>query len=273
MTHYLNEGGYKINETINLIRKRTSLRKYAPKPISKEHLDIILESAMRAPTAGNMMLYSIIVVEDNAKKEILSHTCDEQPFIAKAPLVLIFAADYQKWYDFYKIDEVDKFCMENGRDFCKPSEASLLLAVEDALIAAQNAVIAAESLGIGSCYIGDIMEQYEKHKEILKLSDFVFPAAMLCLGYYPEGFEQAPRERFDKKHVVFKDEYKRLSDEEIKDMFKNLEGMFNPQNKYNAKNYAQNHYAFKTGADFSKEMARSIREILKIWNGGKYDIG
>jgi nitroreductase len=259
-----------MNETIKLIKKRTSLRKYAAEPISKEHLDIILESAMRAPTAGNMMCYSIIVVEDPAKKEILSHTCDEQPFIAKAPVVLIFAADYQKWYDFYRISEVDKFCLENGRELYKPSEASLMLAMEDAVIAAQNAVVAAESLGIGSCYIGDIMEQYEKHKEILNLPDFVFPAAMLCLGYYPEGFDQAPRERFDRKYVVFTDEYKRLSDEEITDMFNGLEGRFNPKNTYNAKNYAQMHYSFKTGSDFSKEMARSVREALKVWDGGKY---
>ena len=34
----------------------------------------------------------------------------------------------------------------------------LMLAVTDTAIAAQNAVVAAESFGIGSCYIGDIME-------------------------------------------------------------------------------------------------------------------
>ena len=258
-----------MNQTIELIKKRASLRRYSGKPISKEHIDAILESAMRAPTAGNMMCYSIIVVEDQAKKEMLSRTCDNQPFIAKAPLVLIFAADYQKWYDFYSISGVDDYCTENKMDYFKPSEASLFLAMEDAFIAAENAVIAAESLGIGSCYIGDIMERYEEHKKILSLPEFVFPAAMLCLGYYPEGFSQSPRERFDKKYVVFKDEYKRLSGNEIKDMYKNLDAKFNPKSKYNAKNYAQMHYAFKTGADFSKEMARSIREVLKIWNGKK----
>lgn len=258
-----------MNETIEFLKKRTSLRRYEPKSISKEHLDLILEAAMRAPTGGNMMCYSIIVIEDPLKKEVLSHTCDEQSFIAKSPVVLIFAADYQKWFDYYRVNEVDKFCSENGIDFFKPSEASLLLAVEDAAIAAQNAVIAAESLGIGSCYIGDIMEQYEKHKEILNLPDFVFPAVMLCLGYYPDEYEQAPRERFDKKYVIFKDEYQRLSDEQIKDMFKRMDGSYNPKNKYNAANYAQTHYAFKIGADFSKEMARSVREILKVWNGEK----
>ena len=256
-----------MNEAIELIKKRASLRRYSPVPVSQEYIDKILESAMRAPTAGNMMCYSIIVVEDQAKKEMLSRTCDNQPFIAKAPLLLVFAADYQKWFDYYRVNNVDNFCREKGTNFCKPSHASLLLAVDDALIAAENAVIAAESLGIGSCYIGDIMEQYEKHKEILNLPDFVFPCAMLCLGYYPEGYSQAPRERFDKKYVIFKDEYKKLSDNEIKDMYKDLDARFNPDNKYGAKNFAQMHYSFKTGADFSKEMVRSISEVLKVWNG------
>lgn len=260
-----------MNQTIELIRQRTSLRKYDPRPVTDEHRDIILEAAMRAPTAGNMMPYSIILVEDPEKKEILSHTCDEQPFIAKAPLVLVFVADYQKWVDFYRINDVESFCRENGRDYNRPSEASLILAVQDALIAAQNAVVAAESLGIGSCYIGDIMEHYEKHKEIFDLPEFVYPVGMLCFGYYPEGHPQ-PRDRFDKKYVVFKDQYEKLSDEQVQDMFKHWESRFNPQNKFGAKNFAQMHYAFKTNSDFSKEMARSIGEVLKIWNGEKFSI-
>ena len=40
-----------------------------------------------------------------------------------------------------------------------PGVGDLLLATTDATIAAQNAVVATESLGIGSCYIGDILEQ------------------------------------------------------------------------------------------------------------------
>lgn len=45
---------------------------------------MITESALRAPTCGKMMTYSIIVIED------------QQSFIAKATLLLIFVADYQK---------------------------------------------------------------------------------------------------------------------------------------------------------------------------------
>lgn len=258
-----------MNSVIDVLKNRISLRIYDERPVPNEHIDVILKSAMRAPTAGNMMLYSIIIVESQDKKDKLSITCDDQPFIAKAPLVMIFLADYQRWYDYYGFNNVKDYCTKNNIKFTKPSEGSLLLASSDALIAAQNAVIAAESLGIGSCYIGDIMENYEEHRKILNLPDYVFPVGMLCLGYYPENYERKLRDRFDEKFIVFKDEYKRLSEEEIRDMYKDLDKKFVKNNKFNAENYAQMHYAFKTGAPFFREMARSVRVALRNWDEEK----
>lgn len=56
-----------------------------------------------------------------------------------------------------------------------------------AIIAAQNAVVAAESLGLGSCYIGDILENVEIHQELLGLDPFTVPISMLVFGYPTEG--------------------------------------------------------------------------------------
>ena len=83
-----------MNETFRLIRNRKSTRAYLDKPVSSENRALILEAAMRAPTAGNQMLYSIVHVSDQTLKDRLAQTCDHQPFIAKAPLVLLFLADY-----------------------------------------------------------------------------------------------------------------------------------------------------------------------------------
>ncbi len=90
-----------MNETIAVIQNRRSVRAFQDKPIGRDMVDLIINSAMRAPTAGNMMLYSIIEVDDQAMKERLVQSCDNQPFIAKAPLVLLFLADYQRWFDFF----------------------------------------------------------------------------------------------------------------------------------------------------------------------------
>ena len=48
---------------------------------------------------------------------------------------------------------------------------------------AQNVVVAAESFGLGSCYIGDFLENYEVQKEILNLPKYVVPAVVVVFGY------------------------------------------------------------------------------------------
>jgi FMN reductase (NADPH) len=50
-------------------------------------------------------------------------------------------------------------------------------------------------------------------------------------------------------------------------MYQELEKTFSPTNSFKAENLAQLVYARKTGADFSVEMGRSVREALKNWRG------
>ena len=85
-----------MNRVLEVINNRRSVRKYSERRISAEEKDQVLQATLRAPTAGNMMLYSIIEIEDQDLKNKLSITCDHQPFIAKAPWVLLFLADYQR---------------------------------------------------------------------------------------------------------------------------------------------------------------------------------
>lgn len=147
-----------MNPTIELIRKRVTMRVFQDKPVSPEHLDLILEGAMRAPTAGNMMMYSIIKVDDQRTKDIFAGTCDRQSFISRAPLVLVFLADMQRWFDYFAISDLAGYCRERGIAYRGPKHSDFMLATMDALIAAQTAAIVAESLGVASCYIGDIIE-------------------------------------------------------------------------------------------------------------------
>ena len=76
---------------------RKSVRAYEEQEIEPEKKRLILEAACQAPSAGNQQLYTIIDVTDQGLKDRLAVTCDNQPFIAKAPLVLIFCADAQNW--------------------------------------------------------------------------------------------------------------------------------------------------------------------------------
>ena len=147
-----------MNEVIRQLYDRKSVRAYTDREIGKAEKEVVLRAAAEAPTAGNQQLYTILDITDPSIKDRLVETCDHQPMIAQAKMVLIFCADCKKWYDAY---------IAVGCNTRKPGVGDLLLAASDAMIAAQNAVTAAESLGIGSCYIGDIMENCEQHQELL----------------------------------------------------------------------------------------------------------
>ena len=54
----------KVNETWKLIQNRRSLRAYSSQPIDEDAKQKIITGAMRAPTGGNMMTYSILEVAD-----------------------------------------------------------------------------------------------------------------------------------------------------------------------------------------------------------------
>lgn len=253
------------NDTIKTMFNRTSLRVYDTQSITKAEEDCIIESALRAPTAGNQMMYSMIIIRDQKKQKTLSKLCDYQMFIEKAPLVIVFVADHHRWYDYFRMNDVEAFTKKQKKHFRQPAESDLMLAIEDAMAAAQNSVIAAESLGIGSVYIGDILENYEEVKAMLALPDETFPIAMLCYGHYKQDHKKVYQERFKREYIVFEDQYQQLSAAQYQDMFQKREERFSPQNKYAAQNFAQQFYAMKTGASFSEEMQRSVKVALQDW--------
>jgi len=181
-----------MSKTLDIIFNRKSVRAYKKTKIDRKIKDKIIQAALRSPTAGNQMLYSIIEITKQTTKEKLAVTCDHQPFIAKAPIVLIFLADYQRWVDYFHVSDIKEFCKKKNLEEKTPQQGDLFLACCDALIAAQTSVIAAESLGIGSCYIGDIMENYETHKALLNLPQYVFPITMVCYGY-PTNLQKKKR--------------------------------------------------------------------------------
>ncbi len=256
-----------MNQIMDVLMKRKSVRAYEEREISADVRADILKATLRAPTAGNLMLYSILEITDQSIKDKLAVTCDDQSFIAKAPMVWVFVADYQRWYDYFLASGVEELCAQKNMNMQKPEEGDLFLACCDALIAAQNAVIAAESFGIGSCYIGDIMERYETHQEMLKLPQYVFPICMLVFGYPTrQQLERPYTPRFDEKFIVFENQYQRLNRNDFDEMFAERQSRL-PTGKsmQGVTTVGQATYLRKFSADFSMEMRRSVREILKNW--------
>ena len=239
-----------MNPTIQSLFDRKSVRVFTDREISPEDKALILQSAAQAPTAGNQQLYTILDITDQAVKDALVKTCDNQPFIASAKMVLIFCADCKKWYDAF---------LTAGCTPRQPGVGDLTLAIADAVIAAQNAVVAAESLGIGSCYIGDISENCEQQRALLNLPRYVYPAAMVVFGYPTAQQQSRPKPvRCAMEYIVHENGYKAMDADTLKAM---LQKNVAPGNTY--ENWITAFCNRKFNSDFSREMTRSVGEFLK----------
>ena len=259
------------NETLALLGKRFSTRNFfvdGPEAIITENeRDAIFKAALRAPTAGNMSAYSILDIREQALKEKLSVLCDNQPFVTRAPLALIFVADYQKWTDMFCATRcfrhIESGLVEAPDAQLTPNIGSFMLAVNDAVIAAQNAVIAAESLGIGSCYIGDIMENGPDIAELLNLPQHTFPAAFVVFGRSKKAYQ--PTAHFC-RNMIMLNTYQRAEGDEVAFNIQELNEWV-PASRKNEQlaTYPEAVFVRKHASEFMANMNDSLRWWLERW--------
>ena len=237
-----------MDPVIQSLYDRRSVRIFTEEPVAAEERTLLLECAFQAPTAGCQQLYTILDVTDQEEKEELAQLCDHQDFIAASPMVLVFCADCQRWLEAYR---------EAGLTPRSPGLGDALLAMADALIAAPNVVTAAQALGLGSCYIGDILENEERVRQLLGLPEFVFPAALLVIGHPTEQQAAHPKpKRFESRYTVSENRYRTLTGEELRSMFQGHTGQRSFEEWIRA--FCERKYE----SAFSREMTRSAQKWL-----------
>lgn len=160
------------------VRHRHSVRRYqTDMPVENEKLHAIIETAIAAPSAGDLQAYHIVVVKDQALRKALSHAAHDQSFVAEAPVTLVFCAQGERSAKEYG---------DRGRD---------LYALQDATIAAAYAQLAVVAAGLGSTWVGFFDEG--ETSRLLDLPDALRPVALLCVGYPAELPEVTHRRRLD----------------------------------------------------------------------------
>jgi len=198
------------NETIKLLLKRASCRSFTGEPIDPEILHTILDAGTHAATGGNLQPYSIIQIEDHDKRQELARLC-MQDFIGVAPTLLMFCIDLHRLERWARL--------EKAPFTARSSFPTFWIAFQDTIISAQSMCTAADSLGVGSVYIGTVMDFFLEIAEMLKLPKGVFPVVLVCLGM-PQS-KAAPRKKLPTSVVVHRETYHEMSDEELEAAFEN----------------------------------------------------
>lgn len=194
-----------MNDTIELLHARASCRAFADRPIPAEVLESVLEAGVRAPTGGNLQPYSIIAVRDRAVASTLASLCGDQSFIARAPVNLLFCIDFHRGRRWAELCDAPFTCNRAFRHFW--------IAFQDTVIAAQNICVAADSAGLGSCYVGTVLECFPELRAMFRLPQGVFPVVLLSLGY--PAAELRRRGKFPQSIIVHGEVYDDPSDERL----------------------------------------------------------
>lgn len=198
------------NETIRLLHCRASCRAFTPDPIPEDVLRILFEAAIHSATGGNLQPYSIIRIEREAARIKMAEVCGQR-FMARAPLHLIFCVDWAR---------LERWAGLSGAPFTAPhSFRHFWVAVQDTTIAAQNLCTAADAMGLGSVYIGTILDLIQEARDLFDLPPGVLPAILLCLGY-PKR-KPLSRKKLGPEIVVHRETYQPLSDEALEAAFDN----------------------------------------------------
>jgi FMN reductase [NAD(P)H] len=196
------------NPTIELLCERASVRDFKAKKIPARVLGHILEAGIHSATGGNLQPYSIVKVESPATKAKLAEMCT-QAFIGRAPVDLLFCIDWRRNERWARLDAAPFTATQSFRHFW--------ISMQDAVICAQSIETAAASFGIGSCYVGTVLDLVPKVRRLLRLPRGVFPVVLLCLGYPKTRPE--PRAKLGSGTVVHDERYRDLPGAELRRAF------------------------------------------------------
>jgi FMN reductase (NADPH) len=180
------------------MRRHRSIRRYKLDPLPAGMVEAIITSAQMASTSSYLQQYSVVRVEDQARKARLACLSGDQRQIHECPTFLVVCAD------LYRLKRV---CEREGTQIQTDYAEAFLTAAVDAALLAQNLALAAESLGLGIVYIGGIRNDPAGVVEELSLPELVFPVTGMCLGYPAE--EPAAKPRLPLPAVLHDEAYRR----------------------------------------------------------------
>ena len=182
-----------MNEVIRTILERRSIRKYKDTPVPRENIEIVLRSAIWAPTGADAEPWHFTVITDG--KRIGNFDALAKSAMAVSGIERIEAMGKAPHYRvFFGAPVVILICGETvlrktGRH---------LSALADCSAAIQNMQLAAASVGLGTCWIGLVRYLFESGEDFgIPIPEGYRPFFALTLGYAdgPEAVRQRPARR------------------------------------------------------------------------------
>lgn len=193
------------NETMKVLLERGSCRVFQDQDIDDALLEQVLEAGVRAASGGNIQPWSAVVVRKQGTKERLAELCRCQDFICRAPVDILFCIDLHRMERWAELGVAPYTAPSSFRHFW--------ISFQDTVIAAQNICTAADALGLGSVYVGSVLECFRELREMFVLPQGVFPVVLLSLGWPAKP--PVPRNKLPQSLLIHQEKYREPGDEEL----------------------------------------------------------
>lgn len=161
-----------------------SHRRFASRPVDPGLLRLLLACAFSAPSKSDLQQADVIHVADRAKVKTIADGIPDMPWIADAPVFLVFVANNRR------IRQIGEW---RGKPFANDHLDHFLNAAVDAALVMTSFIRAAEAVGLGACPISHVRNHPHELSRLLALPDWTFPVAGLCAGYPAEPGRITPR--------------------------------------------------------------------------------
>jgi nitroreductase/FMN reductase [NAD(P)H] len=159
------------------VAEHRSHRKFAGRPVDPALLRLLFACAFSAPSKSDLQQADIVRVADRAKVRAIAAGIPDMPWIADAPVFLVFLANNRR------LRQIGEW---RGKPFANDHLDQFLNAAVDAALVMMSFIRAAEAVGLGACPVSHVRNHPDELARLLALPDGVFPVAGLCVGYPAE---------------------------------------------------------------------------------------
>jgi len=166
-------------EILDVILTRRSIREFESGPISEESLASILEAGRWAPSGLNNQPWRFVIIEDEQILYKLAYLTKYSSILLLAPLAIAVFLEKEASYSR------DKDIMAIGACI-------------------QNMLLQVEALGLGACWMGEILNKSSDVEALLNVPRSYELMAVLAVGHPKEGWDnEVKSDRKDLKELIY----------------------------------------------------------------------
>jgi nitroreductase len=178
-----------MNQVIENIFSRRSVRSYLDKAVPKEALDEIIKAGNAAPSGANTQDWRFVVIRDKSVRQ---------------KFVKLSIPRVEKWLEKYANESFKERRRNIAAQTPDPvyyNAPAIIFVIGkgnmtpyDCPMVCENMMLAARSLGLGSCWVlfGQLITDEPEVRSILELKDEEKVYGPILLGYPKDGFPPPP---------------------------------------------------------------------------------